>query len=167
MRAILATVGQTEVSDERLADKLAAEFEHARNATAALAAIRMIAALRTDSPFTQEHTAKALEAAIWGDRAKARRHLSAAREAAEAAAAEARRLARQAEAAMRKQMLAAARAISAEAELALKAQNYSEAARLFGEAASLTPDEEQEERDALLRRKTEAALCQERSVAEG
>jgi hypothetical protein len=84
-----------------------------------------------------------------------------------ATAEEARRLARQAEAKARERMLLAARATSARADLALKELNYSEAARLFGKAASLVPDGEQEERDSLLRRKTEAALMSERWQAEG
>ncbi len=150
MRTMLATLGQAEVPEERLAEKLAEVFQHYRKAAAA------IAALDPENPVAQEHAAKASQAAASGDRNEARRHLQAARAAAEAAAAEARRLAREAEAAAEKQMLQAARAVAAEAELALTALEYAEAAQLFGEAALLVPSGEPNEKGILLRRQADA-----------
>jgi len=79
MRTILATLGQSDVPEERLAEKLAEVFEQYRKAAAA------IAALRPENPVAQEHAAKAAQAATLGDRREARYHLQAARAAAEAA----------------------------------------------------------------------------------
>src|SRR5215510_2790746 len=149
MRTMLATLGQAEVSEERLADKLAEVFEQYRKAAAA------IAALQPENPLAQQHAAKASQAAASGDRNEARHHLQAARAAAEAAAQEARRLAGEAEAAAEKQMIQAARAVAAEAELALAALDYPEAAQLFGEAASLMPRGEPTEKGILLRRQAD------------
>jgi hypothetical protein len=140
MRTMLATVGETDVPDERLVEKLAEVFEQTRKAAAAIDAVR------PENPVAQQHVAKASQAAASGDRDEARRHLRAARVAAEAAAAEARRLAWTADAAAEQQMLQAARAVGAEAELALAALDYAEAARLFGEAASLVPSGEPDEK---------------------
>jgi hypothetical protein len=94
MRTMLSTIGQADVPDERLVEKLAEVFEQTRRATAA------IAALRPENPVAQEHVARASDAAAAGDRNEARRHLQAARAAAETAAAEARQLAQEAEAAV-------------------------------------------------------------------
>ena len=93
MRTMLATLGEADVPEERLVEKLAEVFEQYRKAAGA------IAALRPENPVAQEHTAKASQAAAAGDRSEARHHLQAARAAAEAAAEEARRLTREAEAA--------------------------------------------------------------------
>src|SRR6202035_548581 len=101
-----------------------------------------IAVLRPDNAVAQEHVSKASEAAALGDHHEARRHLQAVRVAAEAAAEEAHRLAHEANAAAARQMLQAAQAVAAEAELALTELDYPEAARLFGEAASLAPSGE-------------------------
>src|SRR5437763_1211919 len=150
MRTMLATLGEADVPEERLTEKLAEVFEQYRKAAAA------IAALHPENPVAQGHAAKAAQAATSGDRNEARRHLQAARAAAEAAAEEARRLAREAEAAAQRQMLQAARAVAAEAELALTTLDYPEAARLFGEAASLVPDGEPKEKGILLRRQADA-----------
>ena len=150
MRTMLATLGQADVPEERLAEKLAEVFEHYRKAAAA------IAALHPENPVAQEHAAKAAQAATSGDRNEARHHLQAARAAAEAAAEEARGLAREAGAAAEKQMLQAARAAAAEAELALTTLDYTEAAQLFGQAASLVPSGEPKERSILLRRQADA-----------
>ena len=79
MRTILATLGQADVPEERLAEKLTEVFEQYRKAAAA------IAALRPENPVAQEHAAKAAQAATLGDRREARYHLQAARAAAEAA----------------------------------------------------------------------------------
>jgi tetratricopeptide (TPR) repeat protein len=133
MRTMLATVGQSNVPDERLVEKLVEVFDQTRKA------VNAIAALQPDNAIAQEHVTKASEAAASGDRDEARHHLRAARTAAEAAAQEARRLSREAEAAAARQMLEAARAVAAEAELALTALDYSEAEGLFGEAIELTP----------------------------
>src|SRR5215470_16283002 len=126
MRTMLATLGQADVPEERLAEKLAEVFEQYRKAAAA------IAALHPENAAAQEHAA------------------NAARAAAEAAAEEARRLAREAEAAADRQMLQAARAVAAEAELALTALDYPEAARLFGEAVLLVTNGEVDEKGILL-----------------
>ena len=150
MRTMLATLGQADVPEERLAEKLAEVFEQYRKAAAA------IAALHPENAAAQEHAAKAAQAATSGDRSEARYHLHAARVAAEAAAEEARRLAKEAEAAAERQMLQAARAVAAEAELALTALDYPEAARLFEEAASLVPSREPKEKGVLLRRQADA-----------
>src|SRR5690348_8187867 len=150
MRTMLATLGQADVPEERLAEKLAEVFEQYRKAAAA------IAALHPENPVAQGHAAKAAQAATSGDRNEARHHLQAARAAAEAAAGGARRLAREAEAAAQRQMLQAARAVAAEAELALTTLDYPEAARLFGEAASLMPSAEPKEKGILLRRQADA-----------
>src|SRR5205823_1688016 len=150
MRTMLATLGQADVPEERLAEKLAEVFEHYRKAAAA------IAALHPENPVAQEHAAMAAQAATSGDRNEARHHLQAARAAAEAAAEEARGLAREAGAAAEKQMLQAARAAAAEAELALTTLDYTEAAQLFGQAASLVPSGEPKERSILLRRQADA-----------
>ena len=150
MRTMLAAVGQADVPDEKLVEKLVEVFEQTRKAA------RAIAALQSDNPVAQAHVMEAAEAEACGDRNEARRHLRAAREAAEAAADEARRLARQAEAAGGKQLLQAARAAAAEAELALAGLDYVEAARLFGEAASLMPGQELDEKRALLRQQADA-----------
>ena len=154
MRTMLATVGETNIPDERLVEKLAEVFEQTRKAGAA------IAALRSDNPVAQAHVTDALEAQACGDREQARQHLRAAREAAEAAAQEARRLARHAEAAAGKQMLQAARAAAAEAELALAGLDYEEAGRLFGEAVALVPADETDEKSALIRGQADALLRQ-------
>src|SRR6516162_7457577 len=98
MRTMLATLGEADVPEERLVEKLAEVFEQYRKAAGA------IAALRPENPVAQEHTAKASQAAAAGDRSEARHHLQAARAAA---AEEARRLTREAEAAAQKQMLQA------------------------------------------------------------
>ncbi|HXA70386.1 MAG TPA: tetratricopeptide repeat protein [Stellaceae bacterium] len=150
MRTMLATLGQTDVPDERLVEKLAEVFEQYRKAAAA------IAALRPENPAAQEHAAKASQAAASGDRNEARHHLQVARAAAEAAAEEARQLAREAEGAAAQQMLQAARAAAAEAELALTALDYLEAAQLFGEAALLVPSGEPNEKGILLWRQADA-----------
>src|SRR3984893_14908864 len=150
MRTMLATLGQTDVPDERLVEKLAEVFEQYRKAAAA------IAALRPENPTAQEHAAKASQAAASGDRNEARHHLQVARAAAEAAAEEARQLAREAEGAAAQQMLQAARAAAAEAELALTALDYLEAAQLFGEAALLVPSGEPNEKGILLWRQADA-----------
>src|SRR6516162_6487928 len=150
MRAMLATLGQADVPEERLAEKLAEVFEQYRKAAAA------IAALQLEHPVAQEHAAKAAQAATSGNRNEARHHLQAARAAAEAAAEGARHLAREAEAAAERRMLEAARAVTAEAELALTELDYAGAARLFGESASLLPDSEQKEKGILLRRQAYA-----------
>ncbi|MBV8589944.1 MAG: hypothetical protein JO212_07770, partial [Acetobacteraceae bacterium] len=144
MRRMLADIGQADVPDERLVEKLAEVVAHSRKFHAA------VAALDPENPVAQEHAAKASQAADSGDREQARYHLQASRAAAQAAAAEARRLAREAQAAAEKQMLQAARAAAAEAQLALTALDYLEAARLFEEAASLLPDGETRERGILL-----------------
>ncbi len=149
MRTMLATVGQADVLDEKLAEKLAEVFKHTQEAGAA------IAALRPDNPVAQAHVADAMQAQACGDRERARRHLRAAREAAKAAADEARRLARQAEAAAEHQMLQAARAAAAEAGMALAGFDYVEAARLFGEAVALVPAGEADEKAALTRRQAD------------
>jgi tetratricopeptide (TPR) repeat protein len=150
MQTMLATLGQAEVPEERLAEKLAEVFEQYRRAAAA------IAALHPENPVAREHAAKAAQATSSGDRNEARRHLQAARAVAEAAAEEARRLAGEAEAAAERQMLQAARAVAAEAELALTALDYPEAAQLLGEAASLVPAGEPKEKGILLRRQADA-----------
>src|SRR3954447_18281070 len=108
MRTMLAAVGQANVPDGRLAEKLAKVFEQTRKAAAA------IAALRPENPVAQEHVEKASEAEAAGDRDEARRHLQMARAAAEAAAKVARRLAREADAAAAQQRLQAAQAAAAE-----------------------------------------------------
>ena len=136
MRAMLATVGEADIPDERLLEKLAEVFEQTRKAAAA------IDALRPESSVAQQHVVKASEAAASGDRNEARRHLQAARAAAEGAAAQ--------------QMLQAARAVAAEAELALTGLDYADGARLFGEAASLVPSGEPGEKGDLLRRQADA-----------
>ncbi len=150
MRMMLATIGQADVPDERLVDKLAEVVEQYRKAAAA------IIALRPENPVVQEHVAMASEAAASGNRNEARHHLQAARAAAVAAVEEARRIAREAEAAAEKQMLQAAQAVAAEAELALAALDYPEAAQLFGEAASLAPGGEPNVKGILLRRQADA-----------
>jgi tetratricopeptide (TPR) repeat protein len=150
MRTMLATVDQSGVPDEKLAETLAKVFEQNRKAADA------IAALRPDNPIARAHVAEAAEAQTRGDREEARRHLRAAREAAEAAAAEAQRLARQAETAAGQQMLQAAHATSAEAELALAGLDYEEAARLFGEAVALVPADALDEKGDLLLRQADA-----------
>ena len=150
MRTMLATLGQADVPDERLVEKLAEVFEQYRKAAAA------IAALQPENPVAQKHAAMASQAAASGDRNEARYHLQAARAAAEAAAREARQLAREAEVVAAQQMLQATRAVAAEAELALTALDYPEAARLFGEAALLVPDGEPHEKGILLRRQADA-----------
>ena len=133
-----------------MVEKLAEVFEQTRKAASA------IAVLRPDNTVAQEHVSKASEAAASGDHHEARRHLQAVRVAAEAAAEEARRLAHEASAAAARQMLQAAQAVAAEAELALTELDYLEAARLFGEAASLVPNGESSEKGALLERQADA-----------
>lgn len=150
MRTMLATVGQADVPDERLVDKLAEVVVQYGKAAAA------IVGLRPDNPAAQQHVAQALAAAALGDRTQARQHLQAARAAAEAAAAEAQRLARKATAAAAQQMLQAAHAVAAEAELALAALDYLEAAQLFGVAAELVRDTEEREQGILLWRQADA-----------
>jgi hypothetical protein len=154
MRTMLATVGQSGVPDEKLAEKLTEVFEQNRKATDA------IAALHPDNPVAQAHVTDAAQAQTRGNRDEARRHLRAAREAAEAAAAQALRmgqqLAQQAEVAARQQMLQAAHAAAAEAELALTGLDYMEAARLFREASALVPAGELDEKGILLRRHADA-----------
>ena len=113
IRTMLATVGHADVPDEKLVEKLAEVIEQNRTAAAA------IAALRPDNPVAQGHVADAAAAQARGDREDVRRHLRAARNASEAAAVEARRLAEQADAVAGQQMLQAARAVWAEAEQAL------------------------------------------------
>ena len=150
MRTMLATLGEADVPDDRLVVKLAEVFEHYRKAAAA------IAALQPENPVAQDHVAKASQAAASGDRNEARHQLQVARATAEAAVKEARRFAREAEAAAERQMLLAARATAAEAELALTALDYQEAARLFGEAALLVPSGEPREKGILLWRQADA-----------
>ena len=87
---MLAAVGEADIPDERLAEKLAEVFEQTRRAAAAIDAVR------PENPVAQQHVAKASEAAASGDREEVRRHLQAARAAAEGAAKEALRLAREA-----------------------------------------------------------------------
>src|SRR4051794_23799044 len=150
MRTMLATVGQADVPDDRLTEKLAEVVAQSGRASAA------IVALRLDNPTAQQHVAQASEAAAIGDRHQARRHLQAARAAAEAAAAEAQRFVRKAEAAAAKQLLQAAQAVAAEAELALAALDYPEAAALFAEAAALVPPSEPAEQGTLVWRQADA-----------
>jgi hypothetical protein len=88
MRTMLATVGQAEIPEERLVEKLAEVFEQNRKAAAAIDAVR------PENPVAKQHVAKASVAAASGDRDEARRQLRAARVAAEASAEEARRIAR-------------------------------------------------------------------------
>lgn len=121
------------IGGEKLAGKLAEVFEQNRKATEA------IAALRPNNPVAEALVADAAGAQTGGDREEARWHLRAARETAEAAAADAGRLARQAEMAAGPQMLQTARTTSAEAELAPAGLDYEEAARPFREAAALVP----------------------------
>jgi len=150
MRTVLVTVGEADVPDEHLAEKLAEVFARYREATAA------IAALRPDNPVAQEHVMSASEAVALGDHDEARRQLQAARAAAVGAAEQARRLAWEAEAAAAKQMLQAARAVAAEAELALATLDYPESARLFAEAAALVPTTEPDEKGTLLEQQADA-----------
>jgi tetratricopeptide (TPR) repeat protein len=150
MRTMLATVGEADVPDERLAEKLTEVFEQTRKAAAAIDAVR------PENAVAQHHVAKASEAAASGDRNEARRHLRAARVAAQAAAEKAGRLAQEAEAAAGQHMMQAARAVAAEAQLVLTVFHYAEAAGLFGEAASLVPDGEPREKGILLRRQADA-----------
>ncbi|HEX3351082.1 MAG TPA: hypothetical protein VHS58_23550 [Acetobacteraceae bacterium] len=128
MRKMLATLGEADVPDDRLLDKFAEVVAQFRKATAA------IVALQPENPVAQEHVART----------------------SEAAAAQARRLAREAEAAVVKQMLQAAQAVAAEGELELAALNYEEAADLFGEAATLVPSGEPQTTGTLLWRQADA-----------
>ena len=150
IRTMLATVGHADVPDEKLVEKLAEVIEQNRTAAAA------IAALRPDNPVAQGHVADAAAAQARGDREDVRRHLRAARNASEAAAVEARRLAEQADAVAGQQMLQAARAVWAEAEQALAGLDYLEAARLFDEAAALVPTSNLDEKGVLIRRQADA-----------
>jgi len=150
MRTMLATVGQADVSDDRLIDKLTEVVVQYGKASAA------IVALRPDNPAAQQHVVQASEAAAVGDRYQARQHLRAAKAAAETAAADAQRLAWEAKAAATKQMLQAAQAVAAEAELSLAALDYPEAANLFAEAAALVPPSEPAEQGILVWRQADA-----------
>jgi exonuclease VII small subunit len=152
MRTMLVTVGHADIPDEKLLEKLSEVFEHYRKAAAT------IDALQPDNPVAQAHVAEAAEAVSAGDSDGARRHLRAARAAAEGAVAEARRLAREADLAVARQLQQAMRAVVAEAELVLTALDYREAAQLFGEAAAMVPNEEQNEKGELLTRQADALL---------
>jgi hypothetical protein len=70
MRTMLATVGQADVPDEKLAAKLAEVFEQNRKASAAMAA------LQPDNPVAQAHVLDAVEAQACGDREQARRYFA-------------------------------------------------------------------------------------------
>ena len=151
---MLVTVGQADVSDDKLVEKLQEVLDQTRQAR------EVIAALQSDNPVAQAHVVGAAEAARAGNRPEARRHLRAVREAAEAAATEAQRFAQQAAEAAKRNRLQAAEATSAEAELVLADLDYVEAGRLFGEAAALLPNTELNKKVSLLRRQGNALECQ-------
>ena len=125
---MLATVGQAQVPDEELVTKLAEVFEQTRKAASAIAVLRP--ALRLHKNTCRKHRRRAAE--------------------------DARRLAHKANGAAGEQMLQAAQAVAAEAELALTELDYLKAARLFGEAASLVPNDGSPEKGALLERRADA-----------
>jgi tetratricopeptide (TPR) repeat protein len=144
---LLKIVGQDpKIPEDKLAEALsnvAADYQRLK---------ARVAALNPDNPIAKALVEQAKPEIEAGHFARAHELLHEATQAQIAAANEARKLAKQAQAAGEAQMLGAASSTTAEGDVALTERHYKEAAELFGQAVDDVPSGYKGEHGAYLMR---------------
>jgi hypothetical protein len=152
-KTLLRIVGeQPNVPDERLAEVLTKVANDYKRLQA------QVAALNPDNPTARGLVEHAKSEITAGHFAAAHQLLTQARQAQIAAAQEATKLAKQAQAARDAQLLGAAASAATEGDLAMTELHYAQAADLFKQAASLVPAGRPDETTGYLERQAAAAL---------
>lgn len=155
-RTLLRIVGEQDVPLERLSETLARVASDYKRLQA------QVAALSPENPTARNLVTQAKAEIEAGRLEHARELLSQATQAQIAAAQQARQLRERAQLAEDGQMLGAASSTATEGEVALTERHYTQAAELFGKAASYVPARHREERLSYSHRQANALVMQGR-----